>query len=279
MERLQEIFRSVVLGVVQGLTEFLPVSSSFHLRLIPAVFGWPEIGIAFSAFLHLGTLLAVLIYFSKDLLTISSEGWTQLTQPHFSIVRFTNSLAWKILLGTIPAVLLGLFFHDQLEKLDSNFWLTSSCLIIVGVFLWVSDLSPSSKNNLSEMKSRNSIAIGIGQAVALIPGVSRSGATISTGRLFGFSREDAARFSFLLGVPVILGAGLLEMYKVFKNPSQMEFSLLACFIGCLTAALVGYFAIDFLIKFLQKSSLLPFVIYRIIVGTLSLVFVAHNLSK
>ena len=217
MEKLSEILRAIVLGAVQGLTEFLPVSSSFHLRLVPALFHWPEMTLSFSAFLHLGTLLAIAVYFGKDLWNIGLEGFKALFEPNFSLMRFSNSLAFKIIIGSIPAVLIGFFLHDKLEELDKNLFLTSIFLIIISFMLLSSDLFAVKKNNLEELKTSESFAIGLGQALALIPGVSRSGATISVGRFFGFKRESAARYSFLLGFPVILGAGLLETLKLFKK--------------------------------------------------------------
>jgi undecaprenyl-diphosphatase len=267
---MNQIVRSVVLGIVQGLTEFLPISSSFHLRLVPALLGWPKIGLAFSAFLHLGTLLAVVIYFGKDLLQIAQNGYHELLNPTFSFARFTNTLAFKIMLGSVPAVLIGFFFHDQLELLDRNLYVTSVCLIVVGLFLWFCDQSPINKTSLEQIRANESVLVGIGQASALVPGVSRSGATISVGRLLGFNREQAAKFSFLLGVPVIFGAGLLELLKVLKHSAELEVGISACVVGCITSALVGYFAIHFLLKFLQTNSLLPFTIYRLVVGAGSL---------
>lgn len=281
MDKLSEILRAIVLGAVQGLTEFLPVSSSFHLRLIPALFNWPEMTLAFSAFLHLGTLLAIGIYFGKDLWNIALEAHKALFEPNFSLMRFTNSLAFKIIVGSIPAVLVGFFLHDQLEKLDQNLYITSLFLIFISFVLLASDLCAIKKNNLQELKSQESFAIGLGQALALIPGVSRSGATISVGRFFGFKREEAARYSFLLGFPVILGAGLLETIKLFKyvNSSSSSPDLLACFLGFATAAIIGYLVIGFFLKFLENATLLSFVIYRLIVGIGALILLSLGLIK
>ena len=274
MDKFTEILRSITLGIVQGLTEFLPVSSSFHLRFVPSILGWPEIGLAFSAFLHLGTLLAIFIYFGKDLYSLTVNSYREAFLPDFSIVRLCNTLGFKILIGTIPAVAIGFIFHDQIEMLDKNQILTSCCLIGVALLLWFIDAQPIKKENLQEnISKREAVAIGIGQACALIPGVSRSGATIGVGRTLGYSREEAARFSFLLGTPVILGAGLLEILKVMKHSVQLEVGIGTCLIGCLAAAITGYFVIGFFLKILQNTSLLPFIIYRIVIGSIGLFMV------
>ncbi|MDJ0624771.1 MAG: undecaprenyl-diphosphatase UppP [Candidatus Caenarcaniphilales bacterium] len=266
MEKIYEIFRCTILGIVQGLTEFLPISSSFHLRVVPSALGWPEVGISLSVFLHLGTLVGVLLFFGKDLWSIFLDGWKTLFIPTFSPNKFMTTMAWKIIIGSIPAVFFGFFFHDFFEQVDNNFYITASCLIIVGLILWVSDTKGLHLKSIDQLTWQNALIIGFAQASALIPGVSRSGATISMARIFNFSREEAARFSFILGVPVIFGAGLLETIKVIKHPSDMEVSMIACLAGFTSAAVVGFLSIKFLLKFLQTYSLAPFVFYRIVLG-------------
>ncbi len=271
-EKYQEIWRCIVLGIVQGLTEFLPISSSFHLRLIPDLLGWPSIGLGLSAFLHLGTLLAVLIYFGKDLLEIAIETFKSLNSPK----NFFSSLGFKIIIASLPAILIGFFAHDFFEKIDQNLTITTIFLILIGILLFVSDLKPSNIIDLEKnINWWQALLIGFGQATALISGVSRSGSTITVARLLGFSRTESARFSFLMGSPVILGAGLYEVLKALKSTKSLEVSWTAAVMGGICSAIVGYFAIKFLLKFLQTQSLFPFMLYRVIIG----LFVLFGISK
>ncbi|MDX1918113.1 MAG: undecaprenyl-diphosphate phosphatase [Candidatus Caenarcaniphilales bacterium] len=267
MINFQEYLRAIVLGIVQGLTEFLPISSSFHLRVVPTLLGWQEPGLAFSVFLHLGTLVAIFIYFGKDLFELGVEGFQVLLHNPQSLF---DTLAGKIALATIPAIWIGFFLHGQLARIDQNFHLTAACLIGFSVLLWIADLATVKIPSCNDLSLWQTMQIGIGQAMALIPGVSRSGATITVGRFLGLGHDQAARFSFLLGAPVILGAGLLELVKFMRKPSELEISLGACLAGCIVAGIVGFFAIDLLIKFMQARTLLPFVIYRIVFGIIIL---------
>ena len=262
---MEKLYQALILGLVQGLTEFLPVSSSFHLRLVPSLLHWPETSLSFAAFLHLGTLVAIFAYFYQDVWFLFKEAFL----PQFSWVQFKGSLAFKIMLGTIPAVLIGFGLRDLLEKLDSNLYLTSCCLIIVGLIILLADHSLVRKNGLGSLSLGEVILIGFGQAAALIPGVSRSGSTISVARFLGIDRYQAARFSFLLGMPVILGAGLWESIKMFRYAQQRP-DLMVCAVGFLSAAISGYLVIGFFLKFLQNATLLSFVVYRLVIGLISL---------
>ncbi len=276
LEKYEEIIRCMVLGIVQGLTEFLPISSSFHLRLVPDIFGWPAIGLGLSAFLHLGTLIAVFIYFGKDLFEIAIETFKSLSSPK----SFFASLGFKIIIASLPAIIFGFFAHDFFEKIDQNLTITTICLIVVGILLFITDLKPVTINDLEKnINWWQALLIGFGQAAALFSGVSRSGSTITVARLLGFSRPESARFSFLMGSPVILGAGLYEVFKAFKNTKSLEVSWTAAIIGAVFSAIIGYFAIKFLLKFLQTQSLFPFMLYRLIVGSIVLFAISKGFFK
>jgi undecaprenyl-diphosphatase len=279
-QKFSEIVRCVVLGIVQGLTEFLPVSSSFHLRVVPELLGWPEPGLALSVFLHIGTLAGIFLFFGKDLFEIAVDFCKSIFASNFSFAALTSTLGWKIIIGSLPAIFIGFFFHDYLETIDKNLYITPFALVIVGILLWVSDLGQFTKPDmLNNLTVGQSFLIGLGQALALIPGVSRSGSTMMLARFLSFSREDAAKFSFLLGTPVIFGAGLLELVKVFKHPEELHVSWVACLLGCIASAIVGFFAIKFLVKFLQSHSLFWFMIYRVVFGSVVLVGLFKGLIK
>jgi len=262
-------FQSTILGIIQGLTEFLPISSTAHLRIVPAILKWDDPGTAFSAVLQLGTMLAVLIYFWKDLLKI----YGALLSDLFSYkkpVSNESKLAFWILLGTIPICIFGLLFKEPLEAgMVRNLNLISFYLIFFGLLLFVSEMIAKQNRKLSQINALDVLMIGIAQAFALIPGASRSGVTLFAGLLLGFKRTDAARFSFLLSVPAVLLSGLLELNTLFSGALQ------ECtppwdklFMGVIGAYLAGYFTIDFLLKFLQTHKTYVFVVYRILLGVL-----------
>jgi len=244
-----------VLALVQGLTEFLPISSSGHLVLVPKLLGWQEHGLDLDAFLHLGTLVAVLVYFYKDLV---------------DIVLHKRHLGIAIIIGTLPAVLLGFgaktYFSSEAVRSVASICVT---LILGSVLMIVADVAANARTefkNSQDLKILDIFWIGCAQALALFPGVSRSGASISAGLFTGLSREDAARFSFLLGVPAIAGAGLLALKDMAQTGVQLDYSSLG--LGFIVSAISGYLAIDFLIKFLKTQSLRGFVIYRVVLAGL-----------
>lgn len=253
------ILQSLVLGIVQGITEFLPISSSGHLILIPSLFGWPEQPLAFDAVIHLGTLAAVFVALREDL-------------PKLFLNKFR--LGWTILAATIPALTIGYLFKDQIETVLRSPIVVAVSLALWGVLLWIADRSlstkPSLTSDIQKISYHRAMFIGLAQAIALIPGTSRSGVTITAGLFTGLSRETAARFSFLLGIPAIAAAGGLSLLHVLNGSESV--ALLPLTIGFLTSFLSGLLAIRFLFKILKSTSYIPFVIYRIALAVVVLLF-------
>jgi undecaprenyl-diphosphatase len=261
---------ALVLGLVQGLTEFLPISSSGHLRIVPALLGWEDPGAGFTAVIQLGTMAAVLIYFRAELWRIA-RAWTgELRLPYRRRSHEAN-LGWFILLGTIPISIFGFVFRDQIESGARSLYLIGSALILFSFVMLLAEHLGSRRRPLEEMDGRDGLYIGVAQALALIPGVSRSGATISAGLLRGFDRVAAARYSFLLSVPAVVLSGLFELRKVGEAG---EPPVGATIVATLVAFATGYAAIAWLIRYLGNHSLRVFVAYRIPLGILVLILTA-----
>lgn len=263
------ILQSFILGIVQGLTEFLPISSTAHLRIVPALFHWSDPGTAFSAVIQLGTMFAVIIYFWKDLKNIYGSLIKDFV-CHKKIVSYESKLAFWILLGTIPICIFGLLFKEPIEAgMVRSLNLISFYLIFFGILLFISEIFSSETKTLSKINMLDVLLIGLAQSFALIPGVSRSGVTLFAGLLLGFKRAHAARFSFLLSVPAVLLSGLIELKTFYESISSgIDIFWTGLFVGILTACFSGYFAIDFLLKYLQTQKTHVFVVYRILLGVL-----------
>ncbi|MGW2056263.1 undecaprenyl-diphosphate phosphatase [Streptomyces sp. NPDC001840] len=257
-------FEAAVLGVLQGLTEFLPVSSSAHLRVFSALVGWGDPGSAFTAVTQLGTESAVLIYFRRDIAAIIRAWTTSL----FIRERRKNPdarMGWFVIVGTLPIGVLGAAFQSSIETSLRDLRIIGTTLIVFGVILAVADRSRAVRyaKPIEELTFPQALGYGFAQALALIPGVSRSGGTISAGLLMGYSREAAARYSFLLAIPAVLASGTLELFKIGEGPSPAWGpTLLATGI----AFAVGYAAISWFLKYISHNSFTPFVVYRIILG-------------
>jgi undecaprenyl-diphosphatase len=274
-----DLFQALVLGLIQGLTEFLPISSSAHLLIVPWLFGWhdPAItSIQFDVALHLGTLLAVLVYFAAD--------WRRM------IVAFTRSvverrvgddpdrrLAWFVILGSIPAALAGVLVESRIEELfhqPENFTagivVIAVMMIVLAGLLLLAERVGKRIYDIQHITIATALAVGVAQALALIPGVSRSGSTITAGLFMGLKRDTAARFSFLLSTPVVLGAGLKKVYDVMQEGGIPGDQVLGFVVGFMVAAISGFLCIAFLMRYLQRNSTLPFVIYRVVLGLLLL---------
>lgn len=277
-----EILRAIILGAVQGLTEFLPISSSAHLIIVPWLFGWEEPGLSFGVALHLGTLAAVLAHFRRDLVAMA------LAVPRGLLMRrpFDDPMArlgWIIILGSIPAAVAGLLFEHTIDRFFHAgeggrlaIVAIGSSLILLGLLLALAERIASHRRPVATLDARDGFLVGLAQALALFPGVSRSGATITAGLFLGMKRDAAARFSFLLGIPAILGAGLFETRKVMVNGlAPGEATSFAA--GMLTAAIVGYLAIAFLLRFLRTRSTTLFIVYRVALGVVLLLLVATGI--
>ncbi|MCZ6843053.1 MAG: undecaprenyl-diphosphatase UppP [SAR324 cluster bacterium] len=262
-----EWWQAAILGVVQGLTEFLPISSTAHMRIVPSLLGWSDPGTAFSAVIQLGTLASVLIYFAGDITRLTAGGLRSLWNAE---ARKTPEarLAWAIAAGNIPVVVCGLTFRDFIETSARSLFVVGTMLVVVALLLAGADRVARRSGGMMQLRFWQVQLIGICQAVALIPGTSRSGATILGGLLLGLRREDAARFSFLLGIPAILGSGLLQLPPLLEGSASDGWIVLA--VALAASLLSGYAAINYLLAFLRRHSTLVFCFYRLLLGGLVL---------
>jgi undecaprenyl-diphosphatase len=262
-----DALQAIVLGVVQGLTEYLPVSSTAHLRIVPAFMGWEDPGAAFTAVTQLGTMAAVLLYFRADLWRIATTWLRSLRDPELR-GSLDARMGWYILLGTIPIGIFGLLFSDQIESGARDLYLIGTTLIVLGFILLFAERVAKRDRGLESITRRDGIVIGIAQACALVPGVSRSGATITAGLFLGFDRESAARYSFLLSVPAVVLSGLFELRDIGAHDGA---GIGATLIATICAFVVGYGSIAFLLRWLARHSTAVFVAYRVVLGALVLV--------
>jgi undecaprenyl-diphosphatase len=259
-------FEAIVLGVVQGLTEFLPISSSAHILIVSRIFGWGDPGAAFTAVSQIGTETAVLIYFRHDIARILSTWFRSLRRAELRS-SLDARMGWYVIVGTIPIAVLGLAFAPVIETAARNLWLVASVLIIFGMVLGFADRFGSKIKEIDALNVKDGLLFGFGQALALIPGVSRSGATISVGLAMGYSRYAATRYAFLLAIPAVLASGLYEATKIGSDPNvQWGQTLLATAI----ALVIGYLVIAWLIRWVSTRSYMPFVVYRVVLGSILL---------
>lgn len=269
------LWEAIWLGIVQGLTEFLPISSSAHLRImgefLPSA---QDPGATFTAITQIGTEIAVLVYFRRDLWAIARSWLTWLARPRTSLAEMSAEerqnvrLGWLIVVGTLPIVAVGYFAQDVIRSTFRSLWLVATVLIVFGVVLWIADRWGRRVNTLNTLSVPHGLGYGLAQTLALIPGVSRSGATIAMGRTLGYQRTDAAKFSFLLAVPAVFGSGFYELRTALTSPELTGgFSLTETMIATVVAGLVGFAVIAWLMRYIQTRSFLPFVIYRIALGS------------
>jgi len=255
------IVQAVILGLAQGLGEFLPISSSAHLVLVPWFFRWTDPGLTFDVALHVGTLVAVVLYFWRD--------WWQLIIKGFTDVRSTKGrLFWYLAAATVPGAAAGYLLEEKAETVFRSPALIAVMLILMGILLYWADRRSAKNIEMNHITFGASILIGISQALAIIPGVSRSGITMTTGLLTGMTREGAARFSFLLSTPIILGAAMVKLPHVISNSSMITLSFV---IGMLVSCITGIVSIGFLLRYVQTKNFLPFAWYRFILGALVLI--------
>lgn len=279
------LIEAIVLGIVQGLTEFLPISSTAHLRIIPALVGWQDPGAAFTAIVQIGTLIAVLLYFWKDIFIIV----TSVIEGLLRRKPFENSdsrMGWMIVAGTLPIVIFGLLFKSEIEtSLRSLYWISGA---LVGLALILSLAEGKIQNRLKkglkqksmdEIGWKDALLIGLAQSIALIPGSSRSGVTITGGLFLNLSREAAARFSFLLSLPSVFAAALLELYKTWGTVTASSESMTNILVATLAAGIVGYASIAFLINYLKNHTTNIFIAYRLVAGGAILYLVATGFLK
>jgi len=256
-------FQAAVYGLVQGLTEFLPISSSAHLRAVAAVAGWEDPGAAFTAVIQLGTEAAVLLYFRHDIWNIVRTWTLSLFRPELR-GELDARMGWYVILGTLPIAVLGFFFQDTIEDEFRSLWLIAAMLVAFGLVLGVIDVVARNERVLARLTMRDALLLGCAQAMALVPGVSRSGGTISAGLLLGYRREAAARYSFLLAIPAVLAAGVLELFDVLRGDAPISWgpTLLATVISFG----VGLAVIVYFLRYISTHSFRPFVVYRVALG-------------
>jgi undecaprenyl-diphosphatase len=264
-----DLLQTIVLGIVQGLTEFIPVSSSAHQRIVASLFGWDDPGAAFTAVTQLGTEAAVLIFFRHDLWEVATTWLRSLRDPRLRATHEAR-MGWYLIIATIPIGLLGLAFKHQIETGARNLWLIAAVLIAFALVLGYADRRGTHERDLEEISVRDGILIGLAQCLALVPGVSRSGATMSAGLLLGLNRPAAARFSFLLAVPAVLASGFFELASIISDDKGDGDPIGYVLLATAISFAVGYAAIAWLLRYLAHHSVRVFVIYRIALGVLVL---------
>ena len=270
-------FEALILGLVQGLTEFLPISSSAHVQIAQQLMNLSELSkpqlTALIATIQLGTELAVVSYFIKDIGRIGSS-WLRWSVKPSSTMTSDTKLGWLIIIGTLPVLILGLALRDFIENDVRNLWVIAYTLIGFGVLLGLADFFGKKTKSITELNFSHGVAFGMGQALALVPGVSRSGGTITVGLMLGYTRQAAARYSFLLAIPAVLGSGLFQFFSSVGDLSQDL--LVATVVATIVSGVVGLSVIHYLLKYLQKGSFLPFVIWRVGVGVWLLVMLTSG---
>ncbi|AIC47618.1 undecaprenyl-diphosphate phosphatase [Rhodoluna lacicola] len=273
-------FDAVILGIVQGLTEFLPISSSAHVQIAQQLLGLSAIPkpqlTAFIATIQLGTEAAVLIYFWRDIVRIVKAFFGTLfakSKQSTDALRDAK-LGWLIIIGSIPVVAIGLIFQDAIENQLRSLWVIAFTLIIFGVILGIADRIGKRQRSIEQLTTKHGILFGLGQALAVIPGVSRSGGTISVGLLLGYSRQAAARYSFLLAIPAVIASGFYEFASTYQDLNSSE--LVATAVATVVSFVVGFSVIVGLLRYLSRGSFMPFVFWRVSVGVILLVLLSTN---
>jgi undecaprenyl-diphosphatase len=264
-----DFFRAVVLGVLQGLTEFLPISSSAHLAIFPKFFGWDDPGAAYTAVIQIGTELAVLLYFWRDIWTIGS-GWVRGVFSRAARAEPEWRMGWFVIIGSVPIVILGLLLQDAIDREFRNLWVIGTTLIVLGIVLGIAERVGRKTSPIDELTMKHAILLGLAQAGALVPGVSRSGATISMGLLLGYERAAATRYAFLLAIPAVVGAGI---YKLKDIGGDNTYGTGPTIVGTVVSFVVGLAVIHWLLRYVSTHSYTPFVVYRVGLGALVLVLV------
>ncbi len=279
-----DFINAIILGIVQGLTEFLPVSSSAHISIVGQLMGTGEDpGARFTAITQIGTEAAVVIFFWRDIVRIIGQ-WAKSLVGKAPRDDADARMGWLIILGTLPIVILGLVFQDQIETTLRNLWVTATMLIVFGLLLGIADHVGAKKRQLKDLTVAQGTVFGFAQALALIPGVSRSGGTITIGLFMGFERRAAARYAFLLAIPAVFGSGFYQVYKSFSEPCLESvltctpelFGPLETIVATVVAFLVALVVIAFFMSYISKRSFLPFVIYRILLGGALIALLATN---
>lgn len=263
-----EVIQSITFGIVQGLGEFLPISSTAHLILVPFFTGWQDPGLAFDVAMHAGTLLAVVFYFWRDWLEIFRLAFFK---KNYKSEKYNSNILWLLIIGTIPGALIGFFLEDAVDGIFRNPYLIATTLAVFGLILFLLDKYATHKRELDKISLKDVLIIGLAQAVAIVPGVSRSGATISAGLAIGLSRVSAARFSFLLSTPIIFGATLSQSPDLIAEVGTRHGAFIL--VGVIVSAISGYLAIKYLIKFVENYSYKFFFWYRLVLAIIIIIVI------
>ena len=265
-----DFLRAVVLGVIQGLTEFLPISSSAHLAIFPKFFGWDDPGAAYTAVIQIGTEVAVVLYFWRDIWTIGS-GWVRGVFTAAAREEPEWRRGWFIIIGSLPIVIIGVALEDLIDREFRNLWVIGTTLVVLGIVLGIAERVGRKTAPIDDLTWPHAVLFGLAQAAAVVPGVSRSGATISMGLFLGYDREAATRYAFLLAIPAVVGAGV---YKLKDIPGgENAYGTMPTIVGTVVSFAVGLAVIHWLLRYVSTRSYMPFVVYRIGLGGLVLVLV------
>ena len=275
---MDAVFEAIILGIIQGLTEFIPISSSAHLRLAGEVFpNAIDPGAMFTAITQIGTELAVLIYFRKDIARIISAWFVSLSNKNAR--NQDSKMGWLIIVGSVPIVVIGYLAQDLITTELRSLWIIATMMVVFGLVLGAADRFGGKTKELSELNVKHGILYGLAQSLALIPGVSRSGATIAMGRYLGYSREAALRYSFLLALPAVFGSGFYQLQSALSENQVAVYSLSETLAATVIAFAVGYLVIAWLLKFVTTKSFAPFIIYRVALGSAVLVLLATGVLQ
>ena len=266
-----EIYQAIILGIVQGLTELLPISSSAHLTLIPQIFNWSQVPDSFDVALHFGTLLAIGLFFFKDWLGLIKGGFNKVFKKEDSV---DGRMFWYIVAATIPGGAIGFILDKYASDILTKPLIIAIALIVMGIVLYIVDKKSNTKTEYEEMTFKQTFLIGLSQALAFVPGVSRSGVTMTTARAMGISRESAAKYSFMLSAPIVLAATVFKLGDFIEYLSIASTTgIIAFILGILVSFIVGIIVIKFLLEYLRKGSFKIFAIYRVIIGILVIVWI------
>lgn len=267
------ILEAIILGIVQGLTEFIPISSSAHLRIVPALLGWGDRGAATTAVIQLGTLIAVIVYFFRDIVGMTAAFFRGIARRK-PFEEPESRLAWFVIVGTIPICILGLAFKSFIETTARNLYITATMLIVMALLLWAAEVfvARHRRRGMEELTMGDALAVGFGQCIALIPGASRSGSTMMAAMFRKLSHETAARFSFLLSIPAILASGLLELVDHREHLGELGWTSVA--VATIVSGVVGWASIYWLLRYLRTHKTTVFIWYRIALGVVMFVLLA-----
>ena len=272
---MQEIIKAVILGIIQGLSEFLPISSTAHLRIIPSFFGWKDIGAAYTAVIQIGTMVAIIIYFRKDLYNMVTSFISSVKEKSYMSKPDTR-LLFMVCIGTIPILIFGYLFKDIIRTELRNIYIIAADMIVFSFIILAGEKYTKKTASIEKLSIKDSVIIGFFQALALIPGTSRSGSTITGAFLRNMDRESAARYSFLLSIPAVLISGLYELYSerasLFVSASHIE----SLIVATIVSGIVGYISIWFFLAYLKKHSLMIFIVYRILFGLLIIILLINK---